>query len=84
MLTGISADDQQPLSATHLVLSQITVHTVFGAPSRAWTHAVQAFATGVLDPTRIISRTLDLEDAGEALRILAEERERTIKVLLHP
>ncbi len=84
VLTGIPADDQQPPSAAHLVLSQITVQTVFGAPSRAWTHAVQAFAAGVLDPTRIISRTLDLEDAGEALRILVEERERTIKVLLHP
>lgn len=82
--TGVPAEDTKPPSPTHLVTSQITVHTVFGAPSRAWSHAVRAFASGVLDPALIISNEFELDDAGEALRVLAEERQQTVKILLCP
>ncbi|MCI2418154.1 alcohol dehydrogenase catalytic domain-containing protein [Saccharopolyspora sp. K220] len=84
VLTGIPAYDGQGLSAGHLTLNQITLHTVFGAPSRAWVHAVRAFASGALDPARIISREFGLDDAAEALRVGAEQRAKIVKVLLHP
>lgn len=83
-LTGIPSADDRPPSPTHLVTSQISVHTVFGAPSRAWTHAVDAFASGVLDPGLIVTRDLALEEAPEALRLLEHEAQHTVKVLLHP
>ncbi|MEV0945030.1 alcohol dehydrogenase catalytic domain-containing protein [Rhodococcus sp. NPDC049939] len=83
-LTGAPADDRQPLSSTQLVLSKLTVHTVFGAPSRAWVHAVRAFTSGVLDPKLIISRDLRLSEAADALRILEEESRSTVKILLRP
>ncbi|WP_157109660.1 hypothetical protein [Rhodococcus sp. WMMA185] len=59
-------------------------HTVFGAPSRAWIHAVSAFTSGVLDPKLIISRDLELSEAADALRILEEGPRSTVKILLHP
>ncbi|GAB3301514.1 zinc-dependent alcohol dehydrogenase [Parasphingorhabdus pacifica] len=84
VLTGITAHDESPPPPSRLVLSQITVHTVFGAPSHAWTYAVRAFTSGALDPGLIVGRELDLDDASAALRILDEERDRTVKILLHP
>ncbi|MDR7304126.1 zinc-dependent alcohol dehydrogenase [Haloactinomyces albus] len=83
-LTGVPPHDRQPPSPAHLVVSQITVHTVFGAPPRAWTQAVRAFTSGVLDPGLIISRELELDEAPEALRLLDEERDKIVKILLHP
>ncbi|QFU90482.1 zinc-binding dehydrogenase [Amycolatopsis sp. YIM 10] len=83
-LTGIPASDDQPLDPVSLVLNEITVHTVFGAPPRAWTHAVRAFASGALDPGLLVTHDVALEDAHEAFRILAEERHKAVKVLLAP
>ncbi|GAA4837699.1 zinc-dependent alcohol dehydrogenase [Saccharopolyspora rosea] len=81
-LTGLAAEDDQPPAPTELVLSALAVTAVFGAPSRAWTHAVRAFAAGALDPARITGRTYPLEDAAAALRAHAEQD--AVKVLLHP
>ncbi|WP_394836606.1 alcohol dehydrogenase catalytic domain-containing protein [Pendulispora rubella] len=72
------------LSPTELVLREITVLTVFGAPSRAWAHAVRAFATGVLDPSPVITHEVPLEDVAEAFRILTDPSARAVKVLLRP
>ncbi|GAA4873873.1 zinc-dependent alcohol dehydrogenase [Saccharopolyspora cebuensis] len=84
VLTGVPPADDRTLSASHLVLSQLTLHTVFGASSRAWVHAVRAFVAGVLDPSRIVGREFGLEDAATALRLLGERRDRVVKVLLRP
>lgn len=84
VLTGVPADDAHPLDPAQLVCSQITLHTVFGAPSRAWSHAVRAFTTGALDPALIISRELDLDDAERALDMLADPDEAAVKILLRP
>ncbi len=84
VLTGLASEERRPPSPSHLVLSQITVHTVFGAPPRAWTHAVRAFASGALDPSRIITHELALDDAERALGLLAEADPATIKILLRP
>jgi 2-desacetyl-2-hydroxyethyl bacteriochlorophyllide A dehydrogenase len=82
-LTGIAASDV-PIPPGDLVLGEITVHTVFGAPSRAWDHAVRAFATGVLDPGLLVTHEVPLDDPAEAFRILTEERPTVVKVLLRP
>ena len=87
VLTGIpsaSIGAVHALSPTELVVREITVHTVFGAPSRAWSHAVRAFASGVLDPSPIITHEVPLDDVSEAFRILTDPNSRAVKVLLRP
>jgi len=84
VLTGIPARDDDPPNPVDLVVNQITVHTVFGAPSRAWSYAVRAFAAGKLDPALLITHEIVLEDATEAFRVLREERASAVKVLLYP
>ncbi|HEY0807508.1 MAG TPA: zinc-binding dehydrogenase, partial [Pseudonocardiaceae bacterium] len=84
VLTGLPARDDDPPSPVDLVLNQVTVHTVFGAPSRAWSHAVRAFAAGLLDPAPLITHDIGLDDAVEAFRVLRDERATAVKVLLHP
>jgi len=84
VLTGIAADDDRPLAPVDLVLNQITVHTVFGAPSRAWTHAVRAFAAGLVDPGVLVTHEFALDDVREAFRVLDERSDDVVKVLLRP
>ncbi len=84
VLTGLPPCDDDPPSPIDLVFNQVTVHTVFGAPSRAWSHAVSAFATGILDPAELMTHEIGLDDAAEAFRVLREERATAVKVLLRP
>ncbi len=84
VLTGLPARDDDPPSPVDLVLNQITVHTVFGASSRAWSHAVRTFAAGLLDPAPLMTHEIGLDDAVEAFRVLREERATAVKVLLRP
>jgi 2-desacetyl-2-hydroxyethyl bacteriochlorophyllide A dehydrogenase len=84
VLTGIAPVDDDPPSPTDLVLGELTVHTVFGAPSRAWSHAVRAFASGALRPAELVTHEFPLEEVAEAYRVLEHERRSTVKVLLQP
>ncbi|EIE99444.1 zinc-dependent alcohol dehydrogenase [Saccharomonospora glauca] len=83
VLTGIP-DEHDTVSTRELVANQITVHTVFGAPPRAWVHAVRAFGTGTLDPARIVTHEFGLEEAERALRTLGDRGANAVKVLLRP
>lgn len=83
-LTGIPNVDTDPPSPTDLVVNQVTVHTVFGAPSRAWSHAVRAFVSGVLDPAMLITHEIALDDVTEAFRVLGDPAAGAVKVLLRP
>ena len=83
VLTGVPAAEDH-LSPTALVCSQTTLHTVFGAPSRAWSHAVRAFGSGLLDPGLIIGRELDLDEAARALDMLGDPHPGAVKILLRP
>jgi 2-desacetyl-2-hydroxyethyl bacteriochlorophyllide A dehydrogenase len=83
-LTGIPSVDTDPPLPTDLVVNQITLHTVFGAPARAWTHTVRAFASGILDPTVLITHDVPLDDVTEAFRLLADPTSGAVKVLLRP
>ncbi|WP_236796711.1 zinc-binding dehydrogenase [Amycolatopsis sp. GM8] len=78
VLTGLAGTETAPLAPADLVTSAVTVFTVFGASSAAWTHAVRAFATGLLDPAPLITHEFALEQAEDALAALGG------KVLLHP
>lgn len=82
VLTGIPGDDS--VSPTDIVLGELTVHSVFGASSNAWQHAVRAFAAGVLRPDLLVTHEIALDDVAEAFRVLTEERGRVVKVLLKP
>lgn len=84
VLAGLAADGDQPLAPIDLVLSEITVHTVFGAPSRAWTHAVRAFGAGLLDPALLVTHEIPLDDVAEAFRVLEGAAGTAIKILLRP
>lgn len=78
VLTGLAGHETVPLAPADLVASAVTVYTVFGASSAAWTHAVRAFAHRILDPAPLITHEFTLENAEEALATIAG------KVLLHP
>ncbi|EHR61861.1 zinc-dependent alcohol dehydrogenase [Saccharomonospora cyanea] len=83
VLTGIP-DEHDTLGTRELVVNQIAVHTVFGAPPRAWVHAVRAFGAGTLDPARIVTHEFGLEEAEQALRTVGDRRAGAVKVLLRP
>jgi threonine dehydrogenase-like Zn-dependent dehydrogenase len=85
VLTGIPGSDlAATLPVELLVTRQLTVSAVFGAPSSAWTAAVRAFDTGLLDPAPLVTHELPLEAYGDALALLAEGRPDVGKILLRP
>lgn len=83
-LTGVPAEPGDSIRTAHLVAARLTVHTVFGAPSRAWSHAVRMFAAGGLDPGLIVTREYPLEAAESALDALDAHRDDVVKILLRP
>ncbi|PRX49405.1 2-desacetyl-2-hydroxyethyl bacteriochlorophyllide A dehydrogenase [Prauserella shujinwangii] len=83
VITGIPGEEDV-LSTRDIVTNHLAVHTVFGAPPRAWVYAVRAFATGNLDPSLLVTHEFVLEDAEKALSTVAERGPGTVKVLLHP
>ncbi|BCJ31662.1 zinc-dependent alcohol dehydrogenase [Actinocatenispora sera] len=84
VLAGLPSGADTPLVPAELVTAKATIHTVFGAPPRAWTHAVAAFTAGILDPGRLVTHELALTDVADAFGLLAERRDDVLKVLLHP
>jgi threonine dehydrogenase-like Zn-dependent dehydrogenase len=83
-LTGIPAPGADGLDPTDLVVRQLTVHTVFGAPPAAWAYAVRAFDAGILTPAPLITHDLPLEGYADALGLLASRDPKVGKVLLRP
>jgi threonine dehydrogenase-like Zn-dependent dehydrogenase len=83
VLTGLyGGDDDLMIGPTELVSQAVTLHTVFGAPSSAWSHAVRAFNAGVLRPAPLISDEFVLEQA--CLPLTGDGPRPSGKVLLHP
>jgi threonine dehydrogenase-like Zn-dependent dehydrogenase len=84
-LTGIpAAGTARGLDPTDLVVRQLTVHTVFGAPPAAWAHTVRAFNAGILAPAPLITHELPLTEYSAALDLLASRDPTVGKVLLRP
>ncbi|QKW27369.1 alcohol dehydrogenase catalytic domain-containing protein [Streptomyces seoulensis] len=84
VLTGLPAAGAAGLDPTELVVRQLEVHTVFGAPPHAWAHAVRMFAAGLLDPAALVTHELPLTDFAHALDLVAAGDPKVGKVLLRP
>jgi 2-desacetyl-2-hydroxyethyl bacteriochlorophyllide A dehydrogenase len=84
VLTGLTTADDDPPTPADIVLNELTLYSVFGASSGAWQHAVRAFASGVLRPGLLVTHEIALDDVAEAFRVLDEERDSVVKVLLKP
>ncbi|MGV9244709.1 zinc-dependent alcohol dehydrogenase [Streptomyces sp. NPDC003710] len=84
VLTGIPAPGAEGLDPTDLVVRQLEVHTVFGAPPDAWAHAVRVFGAGLLDPLPLVTHELRLAEFPEAIELVASGDPQVGKVLLRP
>ncbi|MFC8257046.1 zinc-binding dehydrogenase [Streptomyces sp. NPDC057291] len=84
VLTGMFAPGAAGIDPVHLSLSQLTVRSVFGAPSAAWSYAVRAFTAGLLDPAALITHEFPLERFADAVALVGGGGPGTGKVLLRP
>ncbi|MFG2311275.1 zinc-binding dehydrogenase [Streptomyces sp. NPDC048566] len=84
VLTGIPAPGAEGLDPTDLVVRQLEVHTVFGAPPQAWAHAVRVFGTGLLDPAPLVTHELPLTAFATAVELVGSGDPGVGKVLLKP
>ncbi|MFG2512824.1 zinc-binding dehydrogenase [Streptomyces sp. NPDC048584] len=84
VLTGIPAPGAEGLDPTDLVVRQLEVHTVFGAPPDAWAHTVRVFAAGLLDPLPLVSHELPLAEFPQAIELVGSGDPKVGKVLLRP
>jgi 2-desacetyl-2-hydroxyethyl bacteriochlorophyllide A dehydrogenase len=84
VLTGIPGVVAETLSPSTIVERQLTVTSVFGAPSSAWAHAVRAFAAGLLDLGSLVTHELPLEAYPDAVALLGQGGEDVGKIILRP
>ncbi|KAB2972551.1 alcohol dehydrogenase catalytic domain-containing protein [Streptomyces sp. SS1-1] len=84
VLTGIPAPGAHGLDPTDLVVRQLEVHTVFGAPPDAWAHAVRVFSAGLLDPLPLVTHELPLTEFPQAIELVGSGDPKVGKVLLRP
>ncbi|MGW7405598.1 zinc-dependent alcohol dehydrogenase [Streptomyces sp. NPDC054833] len=84
VLTGIPAPGAEGLDPTDLVVRQLEVHTVFGAPPDAWAHAVRVFGAGLLDPLPLVTHELPLTEFSQAIELVGAGDPKVGKVLLRP
>ncbi|MEU3183313.1 alcohol dehydrogenase catalytic domain-containing protein [Streptomyces sp. NPDC006923] len=84
VLTGLFAPGATGIDPVHLSLNQLTVRSVFGAPSAAWAYAVRAFTAGLLDPGPLVTHEFPLERYAEAVALVGGGDPGTGKVLLRP
>jgi len=84
VLTGIPAPGAEGLDPTDLVVRQLEVHTVFGAPPEAWAHTVRVFGAGLLDPLPLVTHELPLDEFPHAIELVGSGDPKVGKVLLRP
>ncbi|WP_137991769.1 zinc-dependent alcohol dehydrogenase [Streptomyces vilmorinianum] len=84
VLTGIPAPGALGLDPASLVTDRLTLHTVFGAPPAAWSHAVRAFAAGLLDLAPLVTHELALTEFPRAIELVGSGDPKVGKVLLRP
>lgn len=84
VLTGIPAPGALGLDPTDLVVRQLEVHTVFGAPPEAWAHTARVFAAGLLDPLPLVTHELPLDGFARAIELVGSGDPKVGKVLLRP
>ncbi|AVH61462.1 MULTISPECIES: zinc-dependent alcohol dehydrogenase [Streptomyces] len=84
VLTGIPAPGAEGLDPTDLVVRQLEVHTVFGAPPKAWAHTVRVFGTGLLNPLPLVTHELPLAEFPQAIELAGSGDPKVGKVLMRP
>ncbi|MFF8590387.1 zinc-binding dehydrogenase [Streptomyces sp. NPDC015220] len=84
VLTGIPAPGAEGLDPTDLVVRQLEVHTVFGAPPHAWAHTVRVFAAGLLQSLPLVTHELPLTEFSHAIDLVGAGDPAVGKVLLRP
>ncbi|MCZ0998820.1 alcohol dehydrogenase catalytic domain-containing protein [Streptomyces mirabilis] len=84
VLTGIPAPGAEGLDPTDLVVRQLEVHTVFGAPPAAWAHTVRVFGAGLLSPLPLVTHELPLAEFPQAIELVGSGDPKVGKVLLKP
>jgi len=84
VLTGMFEPGAQGIDPVRLAVSQLTVQSVFGAPSAAWAYAVRAFGAGILTPGALVTHEFPLESFGEAIALVGSGEPAVGKVLLRP
>ncbi|MEU6809630.1 alcohol dehydrogenase catalytic domain-containing protein [Streptomyces sp. NPDC046831] len=84
VLTGIPAPGADGLDPTDLVVRQLEVRTVFGAPPAAWAYTVRVFAAGLLDPLPLVTHELPLAEFSRAIALAGAGDPAVGKVLLRP
>ncbi|MGW7380124.1 zinc-dependent alcohol dehydrogenase [Streptomyces sp. NPDC054794] len=84
VLTGIPAPGAAGLDPTDLVVRQLAVHTVFGAPPDAWAHTVRVFGAGLLEPLPLVTHRLPLTQFSRAIELVGSGDPKVGKVLLRP
>ncbi|MEU5362595.1 alcohol dehydrogenase catalytic domain-containing protein [Streptomyces sp. NPDC005925] len=84
VLTGVPAPGALGLDPTDLVVRQLEVHTVFGAPPGAWAHTVRMFGAGLLDPLPLVTHELPLDAFPRAVELVGSGDPTVGKVLLRP
>ncbi|MEU4925659.1 alcohol dehydrogenase catalytic domain-containing protein [Streptomyces yokosukanensis] len=84
VLTGIPAPGAEGLDPTDLVVRQLEVQTVFGAPPAAWAHTVRVFGAGLLDPSALVTHELPLTEFSRAIDLVGAGDPGVGKVLLRP
>jgi threonine dehydrogenase-like Zn-dependent dehydrogenase len=84
VLTGIPAPGAEGLDPTDLVVRQLEVRAVFGAPPDAWAHAVRVFGAGLLNLLPLVTHELPLDGFPEAIELVGSGDPMVGKVLLHP
>ncbi|WP_405624185.1 MULTISPECIES: zinc-dependent alcohol dehydrogenase [unclassified Streptomyces] len=84
VLTGIPAPGANGLDPTDLVVRQLEVHSVFGAPPDAWAHTVRVFGAGLLDPLPLVTHELPLAEFPQAIELVGSGDPKVGKVLLRP
>lgn len=82
VLTGLPAAAGRGIDPLRLVRDRLVVRSVFGARPAAWSHAVRALATGLLDPAPLITHELPLTGFAQALDLLTGPDPQAVKVLL--
>lgn len=84
VLTGMFGAGAAGIDPAHLAVSQLTVRSVFGASSAAWSYAVRAFRAGILAPAPLITHELPLTAYEEATELVGSGDQSVGKVLLRP
>ena len=82
-LAGIPAP-RDVVVTQRIVSKQLQVSGIFGAPRHAWLRALEAFRDGALDPGMLVTHEVPLDEARQALDLVARRSAGVGKVLLRP